>query len=269
MNLVFDVDARTSSQKSRPLRVAARTDAADNAASTPPAGVSEPTLASLPRPSRVRPLFAWRYASRFASVPMSQRTASRPSVRAMAEPSRKSAHLPSSFFTMSNSPLRGLRRAASLVPAAHGLRRGLSGSLCLLASPLPSPTTARACARNLGRHQLRPPNRGGRRSAGRRTTLDFVAPVRRDATLARRSRPAQPGRRLSALHRGVCPKPAASPALPEPGQGWLAGPLFMGGCEPRALPSAVTSRAGRHIPAPPAGSSPEDAPHERGWESLL
>ena len=78
------------------------------------------------------------------------------------------------------------------------------------------------------------PEPRGRRSAGRRTTLDFVAPVRRDATLARRSRPAQPGRRLSALHRGVCPKPAASPALPEPGQGWLAGPLFMGGCEPRA-----------------------------------
>jgi hypothetical protein len=32
--------------------------------------------------------------------------------------------LPSSFFTMSNSPLRGLRRAAHLVPAAHFSRPG-------------------------------------------------------------------------------------------------------------------------------------------------
>ncbi len=78
--------------------------------------------------------------------------------------------------------------------------------------------------------------------------LELVAPVRRDATLARRSRPAQPGRRLSALHRGVCPKPAASPALPEPGQGWLAGPLFMGGCEPRAFHPRL--RAASRTPHP-------------------
>ena len=86
------------------------------------------------------------------------------------------------------------------------------------------------------------PEPRGRRSAGRRTTLNFVASVRRDATLARRSRPAQPGRRLSALHRGVCPKPAASPALPEPGQGWLAGHCSWAAASPGRVPSAVTSR---------------------------
>jgi hypothetical protein len=80
------------------------------------------------------------------------------------------------------------------------------------------------------------PQPRGRRSAGRRTTLNFVAPVRRDATLARRSRPAQPGRRLSALHRGVCPRPAASPALPEPGQGWLAGHCSWAAASPGRVP---------------------------------
>ena len=94
---------------------------------------------------------------------------------------------------------------------------GLSRSLCLHRISADFADRCAGLRPKLGRHQLRPEPRG-RRSAGRRTTLDFVAPVRRDATLARRSRPAQPGRRLSALHRGVCPKPAASPALPEPGK---------------------------------------------------
>ena len=96
--------------------------------------------------------------------------------------------------------------------------------------------------RNLGRYSAPTPEPRGRRSAGRRTTLNFVAPVRRDATLARRSRPAQPGRRLSALHRGVCPRPAASPALPEPGQGWLAGHCSWAAASAGRVPSAVTSR---------------------------
>jgi hypothetical protein len=115
-------------------------------------------------------------------------------------------------------------------------------SLCLLASPLPSPTTARACAPKPWSSSAPTPEPRGRRSAGRRTTLNFVAPVRRDATLARRSRPAQPGRRLSALHRGVCPRPAASPAMPEPGQGWLAGHYSWAAASAGRVPSAVTSR---------------------------
>jgi hypothetical protein len=114
--------------------------------------------------------------------------------------------------------------------------------------------------------QLRPRNEG---PAERREAyhLKIVAPVRRDLTLARRARPAQPGRPPLGAPPWRCPGPAASPAFaPEPGQGWLAGhrswpatdPGFDRGYEPRPTPH----------PAPPSGSSPEDAPHERGWESL-
>ena len=228
--------------QSRPLRVAARTDAADNAASTTPAGVSEPTPASRPRPSGVWPLFAWRYERDSLGLSMRQRTASRPGRARKDRARRDPARLPSSFFTMPNSPLRGLRRAASLAPAAHVLRPGCHVRFVSTASPLPSPTTARACAPKPWSLSAPTPEPRGRRSAGRRTTLDFVAPVRRDATLARRSRPAQPGRRLSALHRGVCPRPAASPALPEPGQGWLAGHCSWAAASAGRVPSAVTSR---------------------------
>jgi hypothetical protein len=71
--------------------------------------------------------------------------------------------------------------------------------------------------------QLRPRNEG---PAERREAyhLKFVAPVRRDLTLARRARPAQPGRPPLGAPPWRCPGPAASPAFPpEPGQGWLAG----------------------------------------------
>jgi hypothetical protein len=165
--------------------------------------------------------------------------------------------VPSSFFTMSNSPLRGIRRAAHLVPAAHFLRPGCRVVLLCLhrISPLHVPALRRARARILGVSCSSDPEMRGRRSAGRRTTL-FVAPVRRDLTLARRARPAQPGRPPLGAPPWRCPGPAASPAFaPEPGQGWLAGhcswpatdPGFDRGYEPRPTPH----------PAPPSGSSPE------------
>ena len=44
--------------------------------------------------------------------------------------------------------------------------------------------------------------------------------------------------------------------------------IMPGGRCPGPPEPAVTSRSRRTpLPAPPAGSSPEDAPHERGWES--
>ena len=103
--------------------------------------------------------------------------------------------------------------------------------------------------------QFRPRNEG---PAERREAyhLKIVAPVRRDLTLARRARPAQPGRPPLGAPPWRCPGPAASPAFaPEPGQGWLAGhrswpatdPGFDRGYEPRPTPH----------PAPPSGSSPE------------
>ncbi|MEA2925648.1 MAG: hypothetical protein QOD25_2770 [Alphaproteobacteria bacterium] len=113
----------------------------------------------------------------------------------------------------------------------------------------------RARARILGVGCSSGPEMRGRRSAGRRRPW-FVAPVRRDLTLARRARPAQPGRPPLGAPPWRCPSPAASPAFaPDPGEGWLAGhrcwpttdPGFDRGYEPRPTPH----------PAPPSGSSPE------------
>ena len=77
--------------------------------------------------------------------------------------------------------------------------------------------------------------------------------------------PAQPGGRLSALHRGAVGQgPLPSPALlPAPARRLHATGL-MPGRGPGVSCPRVTSRGRRHIPAPPAGSSLEDAPHERG-----
>ena len=84
------------------------------------------------------------------------------------------------------------------------------------------------------------------------------------------SRPAQPGRRLSALHRGVVgPGPAPSPALPpDPARRLLVGQAVVLGCGPGRLVSAGYEPRSTPLPAPPSGSSPEDAPHERGCESI-
>ena len=84
------------------------------------------------------------------------------------------------------------------------------------------------------------------------------------------SRPAQPGRRLSALHRGVVgPGPAPSPALPpDPARRLLVGQAVVPGCGPGRLVSAGYEPRSTPLPAPPSGSSPEDAPHERGCESI-
>ena len=156
--------------------------------------------------------------------------------------------VPSSFFTMSNSPLRGIRRAAHLVPAAHFLRPGCRVVLLCLhrISPLHVPALRRARARILGVSCSSDPEMRGRRSAGRRTTL-FVAPVRRDLTLARRARPAQPGRPPLGAPPWRCPGPAASPAFPpEPGQGWLADHVHGRLRTPGS--TAVTSRGRRHTP---------------------
>ena len=151
---------------------------------------------------------------------------------------------PPAVVTLHNVKQPAPRRAPRSISRSRGAcsASGLSRSLCLLASPLPFADHCAGLRPKPWSSSAPTPEPRGRRSAGRRTTLDFVAPVRRDATLARRSRPAQPGRRLSALHRGVCPRPAASPALPEPGQGWLAGHCSWAAASAGRVPSAVTSR---------------------------
>jgi hypothetical protein len=157
---------------------------------------------------------------------------------------------------------RSLSRSRGACSASGLSRRFVSSHLRCL-----SPTTARACAPKPWSSSAPTPEPRGRRSAGRRTTLNFVAPVRRDATLARRSRPAQPGRRLSALHRGVCPKPAASPALPEPGQGWLAGHCSWAAASPGRSSRGYEPRRTPH-PRSACWIVSGRRPHERGWESL-
>ena len=161
---------------------------------------------------------------------------------------------PSSFFTMSNSP-----PAASAAQRISFPRRVFCARVVLplvsTASPLHLRALRRACARNLGVSCSSDPEPRGRRSAGRRTTLVCRAGKTR-RTLARRTRPAQPGRPPLGAPPWRCPDPAASPAFPpEPGQGWLAGrrswpatdPGFDRGYEPWPTPH----------PAPPSGSSPE------------
>ena len=109
------------------------------------------------------------------------------------------------------------------------------------------------------------PNRGGRGAPGG-VGLLRVAPVRRDLTLARResSRATRtPASRRSTVALSAQVRSVSGIAA---GAGAKAArrPLFMAaatrafrvrGYEPRSTP----------LPAPPAGSSPEDAPHERGW----
>ena len=98
--------------------------------------------------------------TRFASGPCGSVRRPDAGVRAMIEPGRDPARLPSSFFTMSNSLLRGLRRAASPVPAAHVLRPGCHVRFVSTASPLTSPTAARALRPKPWSSAAPTPNRG-------------------------------------------------------------------------------------------------------------
>ena len=172
-------------------------------------------------------------------------------VRAQLQsPGWGAAALPSSFFTMSNSPLRGICRATHLVPAPHLCVEGLSFLFVSTASPLPSPTIRRACARNLGRHQFRPRNEGAGGAPGGVTAV--VALVRsRHSRLRGVLVPRNRDARLSALHRGaVGPGPLSR-------SGIAAGSGAMG-CSRQALSCLtaepgfsyprVTSRGRRHSP---------------------
>jgi len=201
---------------------------------------------------------------------MRQRTASRRR-RARKDRARPGSG-PPAVVTLHNVKQPAPRRAPRSISRSRGAcsASGLSRSLCLLASPLPFADHCAGLRPKPWSSSAPTPEPRGRRSAGRRTTLNFVAPVRRDATLARRSRPAQPGRRLSALHRGVVgPGSAASPALPpKTGRRLLAaGHWSWRAADPgvsyprlRAAVDATPRSAVRIVSG--------DAPHERGWESL-
>ena len=159
-------------------------------------------------------------------------------------PGRDTARLPSSFFTMSNSPPRC--RTAHLVPAAHFLRPGCR--VVVLCPPHLRCLGRRfggARAQILGVSCSSDPEMRGRRSAGRRTTLVRRAgktrphaceacPSRATGTSAsRRSTVALPGPRcVSGISAGAGARLARRPS-------------FMTGYGPRVRPRL---RARRHTP---------------------
>ena len=162
-----------------------------------------------------------------------------------------------SFFTMSNSPPRGLTRSPSRSRGAFSAP-GLSRRVSL------SPPHLRCFARHFG--GLAPeilgvscssgPEMRGRRSAGRRTTLiDRASKTRPHAceacpsratgtSTSRRSTVALPGPRcVSGISAGAGARLARRPS-------------FMAGYGPRVFDRGYEPRPTPH-PAPPAGSSPE------------
>ena len=137
-------------------------------------------------------------------------------------------------------------------------------------SPLRSRVALRVGVRLLSFASI--PQKRGRRSADRRTLLSYVARARRDDRVSEtRAVPLQPGRPLGApswrfsagdpccrLRQWHRSQPATCPHQ-------TYGP--MGGVPD--LPRCGSRRnRGTPLPAPSSGSSPEDAPSERGWESL-
>ena len=142
------------------------------------------------------------------------------------------------------------------------------------ASPLHLPALRRARAQILGVSCSSGPEMRG--PAERREAPASVSQSRfriwRDLTLARRG-PSRANRdgRLSALHRGVVGPGTA------PDSGTICGirpggcsrpAIAHGGLRPRAFRSRLYGPRSTPLPAPPAGSSPETAPHERGWQIL-
>jgi hypothetical protein len=173
------------------------------------------------------------------------------------------AALPSSFFTMSNSPPRGVGRAAHLVPAAHFCARVVASCFFVpTASPLHLPAPQRARAQNPWRQLSSGPEMRGRRSAGRRTTLIRRAgktrphaceacPSRATGTSAsRRSTVALPGPRcVSGISAGAGARLARRPS-------------FMAGYGPRVRPRLRA--AADATPRSACWIVSGDAPHERG-----
>ena len=175
--------------------------------------------------------------------------------RANAKAALSMARAPS-FFTMSNSPPRGLTRSPSRSRGAFsapGSSRRCSLSpphLCCLGRRFSG-----ARAQVLGVSCSSDPEMRGRRSAGRRTTLIRrvgktrphaceACPSRATGTSAsRRSTVALPGPRcVSGISAGAGARLARRP------RSWPAtDPGFDRGYEPRPTPH----------PAPPSGSSPE------------
>jgi hypothetical protein len=148
-------------------------------------------------------------------------------------------------------------------------RRVYAPRVCLSCSPRPCPRLRCRGRRNLGgnpgsSNPIAPRTRGGW-SADRRTLLSCVARARRD-----HHAPVRPGP-LSALHRGDF-RPGTRAGSSGSGTGSAQRPVRRR-TEARLDgvpgPPRCGSRRRRGTPllAPSQGSSPDDAPHEPGYES--
>lgn len=182
-----------------------------------------------------------------------------PAVRVRNRGARKADRWPSSRFTMSNS-------AVLFVPAARCCAR-----VCPSLRTCLRFRVRRRAPRGLWRQrpsrqqQFRPPPMRGGWSADRRTLLCYVARARRDDRVSEtRAVPLQPGRplgappwRFSAGGRASISGIASGSVQRAP----RSQVVMPGGRCPGPPESAVTSRSrGTPLPAPPSGSSLEDAP---------
>ena len=175
-----------------------------------------------------------------------------------------------SFFTMSNSPLRGLRRAAHLVPAAHFLRPGCRIVFLCLHRISAAFAGASAGSRPSPWHQLQlRPRRNEGAGGAPGGALPVVALVGRDATLARRG--------ASRANTGTPPL-GAPPRRCRPrnrsGPGTICGIRPVGCSRPAIVMAGYGTGLFGHglraaIDATPRSACwivSGDAPHERGWQ---
>src|SRR5262245_27417092 len=116
------------------------------------------------------------------------------------------------------------------------------------------------------------PRPRGWRSAGRRYPLSCRARNRATPRLRSVGRPAQPGRRLAALHRdGFGPAPRSAPELPPasfaratPAAGIASGLPRV----PNLLATVLRAAPGRHLPLRLQETLLESAPHERDFGGI-
>jgi len=161
-------------------------------------------------------------------------------------------------------------RAADLVPAAH-LRARVGASVSLYLHRISAAFTGASAGSRPSpwrQLQLRPRNEGAGGAPGGVLALT-VALVRRDATLARRG----PSRATGTPPLGAppwrCrPRNRSGPVLRIRPEGYSRPAIVHGGLRHRAFRSRAYRRGETPLPAPPAGSSPETAPHEQGWRIL-
>jgi hypothetical protein len=214
-------------------------------------------------------LTGWRSVSEYASL-FRLRAARREDAIAKGYP----RHLPALIAgTLPHRraearPRPGPRRSSATLPMRRSRLPIFTMSNSAVSS-LPVRCCARVLCLSFFLSASDPPTEGWR-SAGRRYPLFCRARNRATPRLRGVGRPAQPGRRLTALHRdGFGPSPrSAPPELPPGAPG--GRPSLPGACVrsaegPEPPGHGLRAAAGTPPPAPPSGSSPETPLDERDF----